>query len=503
MNRQLVTLTDIELHPDSSRVVPIMFLPGQEIAMTGESRSSAVLARVLTLDERQVTSGLAHVLSMYDRRHFKLSEVFQRHFDAVEHRLAEHDELAPERRELIGAYFTQEYSVESAGLFNPSIVLHPDQHDVPEGYVRFVMSVRKVGAGYISSIGFRTGLIGPHGQVTIDPADNPLRVGQPAPVMYSRRAFALQLAEQGAERGDYDFALDALPVRFSRDDLGRAFALLAEARMTQNSATSIIEKFRRIAANHYAISFPRDTPLDGQVIMPSGPAEARGMEDVRFVELTHPNGTREYRGTYTAFDGSHVEPHLIRTKDFHHFEVSPMSGPGAKNKGMALFPRQVRGRYVSLSRADRESNELAWSDDGYHWGTPWLLQVPEQPWELVHIGNCGSPIETEFGWVVLTHGVGPMHEYSIGAILLDLNDPSIVIGHLDEPLISSVDEERTGFVPNVLYSCGGMVHNGNLILPYGCSDAYIRIAVIDMTKLLAQLADSVLPIRPDLGQIWN
>jgi predicted GH43/DUF377 family glycosyl hydrolase len=180
-----------------------------------------------------------------------------------------------------------------------------------------------------------------------------------------------------------------------------------------------------------------------------------------------------------------------------------MSGPGAKNKGMALFPRQVRGRYVSLSRADRESNELAWSDDGYHWGTPWLLQVPEQPWELVHIGNCGSPIETEYGWLVLTHGVGPMHEYAIGAILLDLHDPSIVIGHLDEPLITSSDGERTGVVPNVVYSCGGMVHNGNLILPYGCSDYFIRIAVIDMATLLSQLAESIIPIRPDLGQIWN
>ena len=503
MSRPLVTRTEIELHPDPSRVVPIMYLPGQEIAMTGESRSSAVLARVLTLNEHEVTTGLAHVLSMFNRRHHDLSAVFKRHFDAVEHRLGEYDELAPEQRELIGAYFTQEYSVESAGLFNPSLVAHPDQSGVPEDHVRFIMSVRTVGAGYISSIGFRTGLIGPAGEMSVDPADSPLRVASPAPVMYSRRAFALQLAEQGAERGDYDFALDALPVRFTRDDLGRAFALLAEARMTQTSATSIIEKFRRIAANHYAMSFASDTPLDGQVIMPQGPSEIRGMEDVRFVEMTHPNGVREYRGTYTAFDGSRVEPHLIRTKDFHHFDVTPMSGPGAKNKGMALFPRQVRGRYVSLARADRESNELAWSDDGYHWGTPWLLQVPEQPWELVHIGNCGSPIETEYGWLVLTHGVGPMHEYAIGAILLDLHDPSVVIGHLDEPLITSRDEERTGVVPNVVYSCGGLVHNGNLILPYGCSDFFIRVAIIDMTKLLSQLAESLIPVRPDLGQIWN
>jgi predicted GH43/DUF377 family glycosyl hydrolase len=183
--------------------------------------------------------------------------------------------------------------------------------------------------------------------------------------------------------------------------------------------------------------------------------------------------------------------------------MTPMSGPGAKNKGMGLFPRQVRGRYVSLSRADRESNEIAWSDDGYHWGTPWLLQVPEEPWELVHIGNCGSPIETERGWLVLTHGVGPMHEYSIGAILLDLDDPSIVIGHLDEPLITSEGEERTGIVPNVVYSCGGIVHGDSLVLPYGCSDEFIRVATIDMPELLKKLANSVKPIRPDLAPSWN
>ena len=503
MNRPLVTRTALTLHPDSSRVVPIMFLPGQEIAITGESRSSAVLARVLSLNETQVNSGLAKVYATFDGHHNELSAVFEAHFAAVEHRLGDHDEISAEQRQLIGAYFTQEYSVESAGLFNPSLVAHPDQTDVAQGNLRIVMSVRTVGAGYVSSIGFRTGIIGSSGELELDELTPSLRLATPDQVSYSRRAFALQLAEQGAERGDYDFALDALPLRFNRDDLGRAFALLAEARMTQNSATTIIERFRRIAANHYAVTFPEGTSIDSQVIMPTGPAETKGLEDVRFVTITHPNGKSEYRGTYTAYDGTHVEPHLIRTQDFRRFEITPMSGPGAKNKGMALFTRQVRGRYVSLSRADRESNEIAWSDDGYHWGTPWLLQVPQEPWELVHIGNCGSPIETERGWLVLTHGVGPMHEYSIGAILLDLDDPSIVIGHLDEPLISSEGDERTGFVPNVVYSCGGIVHGDSLVLPYGCSDAFIRVATIDMPELLKQLANSVKPIRPDLAPSWN
>ena len=503
MSRPLVTRTELRLDPDPSRVVPIMFLPGQEIAMTGESRSSAVLARVLDLDDVQVSHGISRVYEVFSENHYDLQAVFEAHFQAVEHRLGEHDALSLERRQLIGAYFTQEYSVESAGLFNPSLVAHPDQTDVPEGNVRVIMSVRTVGAGYVSSIGFRTGTIQPDGNLVLDDLTPALRLAGLDQVSYSRRAFALQLAEQGAERGDYDFALDALPSRFNRDDLGRAFALLAEARMTQNSATTIIERFRRIAASHYAVTFPEGTPIDSQVIMPRGPAETKGLEDVRFVMITHANGKSEYRGTYTAYDGTYVEPHLIRTQDFRRFEVTPMSGPGAKNKGMALFPRQVRGRYVSLSRADRESNEIAWSDDGYHWGTPWLLQVPADPWELVHIGNCGSPIETDRGWLVLTHGVGPMHEYSIGAILLDLDDPSIVIGHLDEPLLTSEGEERTGIVPNVVYSCGGLVHGDSLVLPYGCSDAFIRVAIIDVPELLNQLVTSVKPIRPDLSPSWN
>ncbi len=503
MSRAFIERTEHELRPDVERVVATIFLPGQEISLNGESRSAAVLTRVMLMSEDEVDLALKEVYREFGARHDDLDSAFVTHYEAVRHRLSSHDDVTEARALLIGAYFTQEFAVEPAGLFNPSMVPHPDQTGLDEGSTRFVMSVRGVGAGYISSIGFRTGVIGADSDITFDPLAEHLRLPKSMPVTYSRRSFAQQLAEQGAERGDYDFALDSLPPVFSREQLGQAFAVLGEARITRLSATPIIERFRRIAAGHYTVEFPSDTPLDSQILLPRGPAETKGLEDVRFVQVTHSDGSKDYRGTYTAFDGTQVAPHMVRTTDFHRFAVSPLSGPGAKNKGMAFFPRQVRSRYVSLSRADRESNELAWSDDGYHWGTPWLLQVPEQPWELVQLGNCGSPMETQAGWLVLTHGVGPMHQYSIGAILLDLDDPSVVIGHLDEPLVTSIGAEREGFVPNVVYSCGGMIHGDSLVLPYGCSDAFIRIVMIDLPELLLRLTSSERPVRANLSHTWS
>jgi predicted GH43/DUF377 family glycosyl hydrolase len=309
----------------------------------------------------------------------------------------------------------------------------------------------------------------------------------PVPTAYSKAVFEQQLAELGGDQSSADYVMAVLPPSFSRGHLDSALYRLNDQGLTRGSAASTVDQLELIAACNYSTTFPADSAVQERVIIPGSPSETHGLEDVRLVRFTEANGNVDYRGTYTAFDGSHVVPQLIRTKDFRTFHMSQFSGPAAKDKGMALFPRRVGGRYMALSRWDRENNTLAASDDMHHWEKLGTLQAPEQTWELVQLGNCGPPIETSAGWLVLTHGVGPMREYSIGAMLLDLEDPSIVLGQLSEPLIKPAPPDRNGYVPNIVYSCGAMLHGDLLVLPYGCDDALIRISLIDVKALLERL----------------
>ncbi len=486
-NPSWVTRTDHLLAPDCERVVARIFLPGQELIASGESRASAILERVLTLTSEEVDAQLVELETVFKGRHRNLHEIWQQHFAMLEHRLVATGRLSVAQRALIGAYFTQEYSIEGAALFNPSIVAHPNQSDLAQGSTRFVMTLRAVGEGHISSIEFRTGVVDVDNTIMFDPAPQYSTQPMGTPIMFSRLSFEHQINDMGGDKTNSDFVLESLPEFFSRRDLDRALDELRKQKLTRGSAVRTIDRFEWIAAGTYGLEFAEDVPLQERVIMPKSPAEKNGMEDVRMVEFQSDNESRKYFGTYTAYNGQQIASQLISTTDFNNFTITQFTGPGSLNKGMALFPRKIGDSYYALSRADRESNGIACSNDLRHWEEVVLIQTPHLSWEIVQLGNCGSPIETRDGWLVLTHGVGPMRQYAIGAMLLDLNDPTLVLGQLSQPLLTPSADERSGYVPNVVYSCGALLHNNTLVLPYGCSDTDTRIALVDLDALLENL----------------
>ncbi len=410
----------------------------------------------------------------------------EHNFKLVAHRLGGEIQVGSARRQLIGAYFTQEYALEAAALFNPSMVAHPIQAGCQPGEVRFILSLRAVGEGHLSSIEFRTGTIGESG-IRLDPPGRFLDTGRSGPVPYDRDLFRAKLIDLGREDENTRFLWGILPSRFTAAELDVALAELSGQRVTREDSAVLADRVRWIAASHYAVEFDEHSALSERVLWPASPAESHGMEDARFVRFTDGDDVIYY-ATYTAFDGSQVAPHLLETRDFQTFTVSQLSGPSARNKGMALFPRRIAGRYAALSRWDRESNAIGYSADGHRWGEAITVQTPTRPWELIQLGNCGSPIETPAGWLVFTHGVGPMREYAIGVVLLDLEEPERLIATLPEPLLVADESERDGYVPNVVYSCGPMIHGNSVVLPYGCSDSSVRIAMVNLRLLLERLA---------------
>jgi predicted GH43/DUF377 family glycosyl hydrolase len=489
-DRSWVRGVDIELRPDPARVVAELFLPGQELAASGLSRSTEVLERVLGLSHDDVARELAALLLTFDAGHRDLTATWEAHSALVEHRLDDGVDISPARRSLIGAYFTREVSIEGAALCNPSMAPHPDQSGIAPGSTRFVMTVRAVGEGHLSSVELRTGIIDEHAVVSLDPLPDAATLPSALPSSWSRAAFADQLRDMWGDHTNSDFVLDTLPETFDRADLDAALAQLHSQRLTRGAAARTIDRFEFIAACSYSVEFAEATLEQERVLMPRSPSESRGMEDVRLVRFVDDDGQVDYLGTYTAYDGNRIALQLMVTRDFRRFDMTRLAGPGSQNKGLALFPRRIGGRYVALSRSDRESNGVTWSDDLCWWSEPALVQTPTQDWELVQLGNCGPPIETDHGWLVLTHGVGPMRQYSIGAILLDLDDPTRVVGRLRRPLLGPEPNSRSGYVPNVVYSCGGMLHGSTLVLPYGCNDATIRMALISLEPLLAELVAS-------------
>ena len=482
-----VRRTDHVLRSDRSRVVATIFLPGQEMVASGRSRSPGVLDRVLALSDDEVEAELTQLAASFAGRHRRLEDSWDAHFLRMEHRLVGAPPASLSRRRLIGAYFTQEFAVEAAALFNPSMVAHPDQTGLPPDSTRFLMTVRVLGEGHRSSMEMRTGVVAADDTVTFDPLPSVAMRSTASAGRYSRSAFQHQLDELGGDQTNSAFVLGVLGPQFGRDELDAALGDLRDQRLTRGSAVRTVDQFERIAACTYEATFPADSAVQERVLMPQGPNESSGVEDVRMVRFDAADGDAEYLGTYTAYDGRDIAMQLLRTRDFARFSSMPLSGPGARNKGLALFPRKVGGRYLALSRADRESNSVSASDDLLHWEKPVVVQRPERGWELVQLGNCGSPIETEEGWVVLTHGVGAMRTYSIGALLLDLDDPTRVLGRLEHPMLTAIGDERSGYVPNVVYSCGALRHGRTLVLPYGCSDSATRIALVDLDALLDEL----------------
>jgi len=414
------------LRPDPARVVVRPFKPAtepRELNATDKTRANHIVDRVLALAPAAAASQLAEVLENFQGRHRNLLETFEARAEEMEDAFAAHATFTREQRQLVGAYFLHEYSFEAAALFNPSIVAHPDQSGAPPGGRRYILSLRAVGEGHVSSLTFRSGSIAADGRVTVDPS----------------------------------------------------------ARLA--SIPKVQQRIAGVNGDEVTLVFKPEEDLSERVIFPVTESQANGIEDARFVEFDD-DGRRIFYATYTAYSGKAIRSELLETRDFTSFRMSPLTGTAAKNKGMALFPRRIAGRYAMIARQDNENLYLIYSDDLYSWSGGVAILRPEFPWEFVQIGNCGSPIELDEGWLLLTHGVGPVRRYSIGAVLLDKEDPSIILARSREPLVRPEPSEREGYVPNVVYTCGAMRHNDLIVLPYAVSDTFSNFATIKIAALM-------------------
>jgi predicted GH43/DUF377 family glycosyl hydrolase len=488
----LASRSDVHIVPDSSRVVALLFVAGQELG-GAESRASSVVKRIVALPEADIRRRLKEVIQRFARRHRDIVAIFSQHAERVSNRLDPKEDLSEERWLLLGASFTHEYSLEAAAVCNPSMVAHRDQSGVPEGSLRFVMSFRGVGEGHRSSIGFRTGLVSGEGEITLDERGPFPMIGTARDGIFHRDVFHARLKAMGQDGESAAYVLDELPLVFSIEELEARLEILVSEYDTRQDAHTIARHHRSIAACSYGVHFDDDVDLTERVLWPVMSAEAHGMEDARFVLFTEDDGTTTYLATYTAFDGIHISQQLLKTDDFLSFDASPVVGAASLNKGLALFPRRINGRYAALTRYDRETNAVCFSDTLGHWGRAVTFQLPEWDWEVVQLGNCGSPIETNDGWLVLTHAVGPMRTYSISAVLLDLEDPTKMIAALKDPLLTASAEEQDGYVPNVVYTCGAMQHGDVLVIPYGVADSRINFATVSITALLEAMTTTEHP----------
>lgn len=435
----------------------------------------------MALPESEVARLVAEIEADFGERHVRVRDFLRRRFEDVRPLLRSVNQLSHERQLLVGAYFTHEYSLEAAALFNPSIVRHPDQSDAPPGTLRFILSLRATGEGHISSITFRTGFLDDQGAITIQaPTRYSLEPAQVPNASYDNALFARTLQELGL---DGEFARGVLG---GLDDTFTLEQLRDRLRPSSEHA-ALARKILTLAVSNYEVQFDPGTRLSERVLFPVTPSQRNGIEDARFVRFVHEDGTPTYYATYTAYDGKLILPQFIETHDFLHFKFITLNGPAARNKGMALFPRKIDGAYTMLSRQDYESIYVMFSDHLHFWNTAKLVLKPKFPWEFIQIGNCGSPIETDAGWLVLSHGVGPMRKYCIGAFLLDRDDPTRVLGRLSEPLIAPTENEREGYVPNVVYSCGSLLHGKLLVIPFAMSDYATTFATVPVDDVLAAM----------------
>jgi predicted GH43/DUF377 family glycosyl hydrolase len=477
----------IKVYPDPKRVIARFFFNGAE-------RAKDVIKRVLMLDDKQVFGLVSPLLQEYSKRHRNITKILGRNCKRIRTYIEElgvdYEGLDRYQKLLLGSYFTHEYSIESAAFFNPSIVDDPDQSDLVAGEKRVIISFRAVGEGHISSIVFRRALIDCENQITVVPAGNYIDEAEVVRnAIYNKKLFFKKALDSKIKVDIVNEVSDKLEEKFDYAVLRR---VILETQSLQHDVAKRIEydKVLWLADTYHEFSFSRDTDISDRVIFPISEFERKGIEDARFVKFVKEDGSVIYYATYTAFDGTLIMPKLLQTKDFYDFKVSPLHGVGAQNKNLALFPRKINGQYAMISRIDGFNNYLMYSDTLSVWDNPVMLQQPSFPWEFVQIGNCGSPIETEAGWLIITHGVGPMRRYCLGASLLDLENPAIEIGRLEEPLVIPNNDEREGYVPNVLYSCGSIIHNGELIIPYGLSDYCSSFASVKLDLLLAKLISS-------------
>ena len=476
----------IRINPDPKRVIARFFF-------TGNDRAKEVITRVMSITEEVAFSIVSPLLQEYSRRHRNITRVLNRNCSRLKPLFEEldidFDSLSVYRKLLIGSYFTHEYSIESAAFFNPSIVEDPDQSELQEGNKRVIISFRAVGEGHISSITFRRAMLDQDNNITVLPAGSYIDEAEIVRnAVYNKKLFFERAAITQIDIGVLKELEGKLDHHFEYSHLHH---LILDSQKGQKNDMKKLEfdKVLWLADSYYEIVFSLDTDLSDRVIFPISEYERKGIEDARFVQFKDEDGSLIYYATYTAYDGALIMPKLLQTTDFYNFKIMPLYGAGAQNKNLALFPRKINGKYAMMSRIDGCNNYIMYSDKINIWEKPILLQEPKFTWEFIQIGNCGSPIETEHGWLIITHGVGPMRRYVLGASLFDLDDPTIEIGRLDEPLLIPNSDEREGYVPNVLYSCGSLIHNGKLIIPYGVSDSSTAFAEVDLEELITKMKE--------------
>ena len=473
----------IVMNAKIGRVITRPYLP------SGEDRIRKVIKRVLSLDESEACTLLETVLHEFSHRHRYFRESLERNFERVAGFVPDVDQVSKQRRLLIGTYFTAEYSVEAAALFNPSIVQVENQETDPEGACRFVMSFRAIGEGHISSIEFRSGIIDSNNDIFFDALSDYVETPEIHPnPSYDQCLFRLKLQEMGASNAVTHQLLNRLPDNFTLSDLqGKIAEIQNNGQFLSQQKRDAIDMAMWLAQSNYEILFRKDHSISERVIFPVSESERKGIEDARFVRFVDNDGTVTYYATYTAYNGETILPQLIETCDFLSFKIITLNGAQVQGKGMALFPRKIHDKYVMLSRQDGENNAIMFSDNLHFWQQAQILQEPEFPYEFIQMGNGGSPIETPEGWLVVTHGVGPLRTYSLGIELLDLDDPTRIIGRLDEPILVPDAHEREGYVPNVVYSCGAMICQDELIIPYASGDQRCGIATLQVPQLMDRL----------------
>ncbi len=478
-----VSRSSVKLRPDYKKVIPRFF-------NTGNERSLLLISKILRLDDKAADTLLQSILSEFSSRYRNIQTIFLNHFKAIEYLLTDADKqsLSETKKLLAGAYFTMEYSIEAAALFNPSIVEDTNQEGAGKGQKKVIISFRATGENHISSVVFKRGILKKNGVIHFEPSGKFITEGSiTQQERESKNAFRKVLAQVNLNADIFLNIMDQLNESFSYKELETALKNALPAIGSPVEEMKLKHEILSAVNTNYEIQFPADSLLSERVIFPVTRAEKNGIEDARFVKFTNDDGSYCYIATYTAYDGSVILPQLIITKDFCHFKIAPLHGHAAVNKNLALFPRKINGRYVMLSRIDGINNYIMFSDDLYMWDEALLLQQPKYPWEFVQIGNAGSPIETEKGWLVITHAVGAMRKYCLGASLFDLNDPAIELGRLQEPLLMPDEDERDGYVPNVVYSCGSIIHRDKLFIPYAVSDYASSFASVPLNELLNAL----------------
>ncbi len=474
--------THLILKPNPKKVLLRNFVPATKKQLAN------ILQRITALSEDEVAIEVEKIYAEFRNRHRNINELFLKRFVQVSE-FADGDlKLSKSRQMLIGASLCMEYSVEFAALFNPSMVWHPDQSNLSTGSKRFILSLRATGEGHVSSIVFRTGVLDDNNKVILEEpgsfVSSPERVFNPE---YDKDGFKRKIIESGLMSDFVNKMLSKLGDNFSLNELEHVLDTLKDLQGDNEQNRIIADEFLSICRSEYEIIYNSDIPMSEQIIFPRSPAESNGIEDARFVKFKDENGRERYYATYTAYNGIKIQSQLLETQDFLHYKIDKLFGSEVKNKGMALFPRKINGRYATLSRQDNENNYIMFSDDLHFWNSKNLLSKPAFNWEIVQSGNCGSPIETDKGWLVLTHGVGPVRKYSVGAMLLDINDPTKIIGRLKEPLLSADENERDGYVPNVVYTCGSLIYNNELIVPYAMSDYSSSFAKVNLQDLFNEL----------------